>query len=92
MSNADTVDSVIWEGWVGMLSSGSRMVSAAPLERMLRIKDIQRTMPPDINADRETQALLRAPLERQQSLIIVALAFRNLYEDILADTDPTLHH
>ncbi len=87
----EQVDALVWEGWVSLLRDGTRLLSQAPLERMLRIKDIYLSTP-GTETDRELLAFLSAPLKTQQAVIQAALAYRALYEDLLAQTDPTLHH
>jgi hypothetical protein len=89
---ADTADSAVWVGWMGLLNDAARMASAAPLERMLRVKAITDTSPPDLTLQRDLTALLAAPLREQQKLIAAALAYREVYEALLESTDPTLHH
>jgi hypothetical protein len=87
----EQADALVWEGWMSLLTHGTKLISQAPLERMLRVKDIYLTVP-STNNDRELQALLGAPLERQRELIMAAVAYRTLYEAILEQVDPTLHH
>ena len=79
----ERVDAAVWEGWMGLVVDGSRLLSQAPLERMLRITTIEASTPPSQPVSRERAALLAADVPTQRQLVLAALAYRGLYEAIL---------
>jgi hypothetical protein len=83
----------VWSGWLGLINDGARLVSAAPLERMQRIRVIETTTPPPtFVGSREWAALHNASITELAPLLDAALAFRTAYEAVLEAHDPTLHH